>query len=149
MKPITPPQTARFWVVFSEAARNLGLTTKNDREVYRKMVLVKEGGVQHLRDLDRTSGYDRVMARLSMDAGNYADAVHYVESTTYRLACVLEVKSRAAAGDDWEAYLKGICTQSGIGSGRALEDMTEPELRALIAIIDTHLRRLKRQSKVS
>ncbi len=150
MSAITISQQKRFWCAFSAACTNLGLSTRDEKEAYRKRILKDEGGVLHLGDLSRTEGYDKVMGRLAMDAGNYEEAVKFADSTAYRLLVVLEAKAKSAVGSSWEPYVQGIMARSGIGASRSsLKDLTEPEIRGLIAIVDTYLRRQRKASPPS
>ena len=145
MSAITESQIKRFWVALTHACNSLCIYRNDEREEYRKRILKEEGGVLHLKDLSRTEGYDKVMAKLAIDAGDYGTAIKYAESTAYRLIAVLEQKAKAIVGPLWEHYVQGIMEQSGIGADRhSLKDCTEPEIRGLIAIIDTKLRRTKR-----
>ncbi len=144
---ISIAQQKQFWVACARACNYMGLRTLDEREMYRKEVLKNEGGVLHLGDLSRTEGYDKVMGRLAMDAGNYEAAVKFADSTAYRLLAVLEQKAKSAVGHSWQSYLQGIMARSGIGASRSsLKDLTEAEIRALIAIVDTYLRRQRKSA---
>lgn len=141
MNTITCAQQKQFWVAFSAACRNLGISGCADKEKYRKEVLKKDGGVEHLKDLDRTGGYDKVMVRLSVDAGLYEAACKYLASTAKRFIAVIRVKATEIAGEaHWLDYVNGVKDRAGLRD-RSFEDLTDTELRAIIAILDTHHRR--------
>ena len=65
---LTPAQRAAFFRALQAASIELGYDTPEARETYRKEVMREEAGVEHLADLSRTTGFDRVMRRFAADS---------------------------------------------------------------------------------
>ena len=112
---LTRPQLALFWRKFAAACSAQGCA---DREAYRHAVLREEGGVEHLADLDRTGGFDRVMLRLCIDAGDWQGASHFETGTERRIAelcadCATQLLQLAGADETSAlAYICGILRQA-------------------------------------
>ena len=151
---ITKKQAALFWRCLAAAAECQAVP---DREAYRKRVLREELGVEHLRDVDRTEGFDRLMLRLAQDAEDWHGLSYYSVAGERRLAdlvadCatqVLELSPRL--GVNPMAYVSGILNQSGISplrvdGGDYWLDLAPDDLARLLQILDTHRRRLIKRS---
>ena len=147
---ITKKQAALFWRCLAAAAECQAVP---DREAYRKRVLREELGVEHLRDVDRTEGFDQLMLRLAQDAEDWHGLSYYSVAGERRLAdlvadCatqVLELSPRL--GVNPMAYVSGILNQSGISplrvdGGDYWLDLAPDDLARLLQILDTHRRRL-------
>lgn len=147
---ITKRQAALFWSSLAAAAECQAVP---DREAYRKRVLREELGVEHLSDVDRTEGFDRLMLRLAQDAEDWHGLAYYSVAGERRLAdlvadCatqVLELSSQL--GVHPRAYIAGILSQSGISPLRYADDdywldLAPSDLARLLQILDTHRRRL-------
>ena len=80
---LTKKQAALFWRSLAAAADRQAVP---DREAYRKRVLREELGVEHLRDVDRTEGFDRLMLRLAQDAEDWHGLAYYSVAGERRLA---------------------------------------------------------------
>lgn len=150
---ITEQQRRAFWRAFSTACRTLNLSDKEARETYRHDVLREAGGVDHLADLGRTSGYDRVMARLWQDAGDYEAAGRYIVASASRmqalcLDCAEQIIDLTGSGADALSYLRGILRQSRLATVTddwAL-DVPESSARRVFLMLDTHRVRLLRRA---
>ena len=150
--PLTRPQLALFWRKFSAACAELGVA---DRDAYRHAVLREEGGVEHLAQLGRTRGFDRVMLRLCSDAGDYASAARFESGDERRMAelcadCATQLLQLAGSTETSAiAYIGGILRQARLdppvpcGSDWWL-DVPAGHALAVFQILDTHRRRLLR-----
>jgi len=149
---LTRPQLALFWRKFAAACSAQGFA---DREAYRHAVLREEGGVEHLADLDRTGGFDRVMLRLCIDAGDWQGASHFETGTERRIAelcadCATQLLQLAGADETSAlAYIGGILRQARLDppspcGGDWWLDVPEGHAVKVFQILDTHRRRLLR-----
>ena len=68
---ITQRQRMAFFRAHHAACVNLGLSTADEREEYRKRVMREEAGKEHLADIGRNEEFDKVMKRFAADAGDY------------------------------------------------------------------------------
>ena len=158
---MTPNQTGLFWRQFSAACSALGHDTAAEREEYRRAVLREEAGVGHLRELDATAGFDRVMARLAADAQDFAAAANYATGGDRRILalvkdCAEQVLLLADNPADPAAYLRGILRQSLLmtgrqmllagGDGDLLLDIDAASVRKVFMMLDTHRRRMLRRA---
>ena len=155
---ITPRQRMAFFRAHHAACINLGLSTSEEREEYRKRVMREEAGREHLADLGRTSEFDKVMKRLAADAGDYETACRFAvgdgarKAALIRICCaqVLQLKGCHAGSSDGLDYLAGIIEQARVPCGRDLVDnsfwmdVAPDNLPTLFHILDTHRRRLLR-----
>ena len=155
---ITPRQRLVFFRAHHAACINLGLSTPEEREEYRKRVMREEAGKEHLADIGRTDEFDRVMKRFAADAGDYETACRFAigdearKAALIRICCaqVMQLKGCPAGSTAAQDYLAGIVEQARIPCGRDLVDHSfwmdvSPEcLTALFQILDTHRRRLLR-----
>ena len=157
-KTLTPAQRSAFFRALHAAAIELGHTTAEEREAYRKKVMREETGKAHLAQLSRTADFDACMRRFAVDAGDYdtasrfgiADAAR--KAALVRICCaqVLQLKCCALGTTEAADYLAGIVEQSRIPCGRDLRDSSfwmdcaPDNLLVLFQILDTHRRRLLR-----
>ena len=155
---ITPRQRMAFFRAHHAACINLGLSTSEEREEYRKRVMREEAGREHLADLGRTGDFDKVMKRFVADAGDYETACRFAvgdgarKAALIRICCaqVLQLKGCPAGTDEAANYLAGIVEQARIPCGRDLTDssfwmdVAPDSLTVLFQILDTHRRRLLR-----
>lgn len=151
---LTEKQAALFWRCLAAAAERQAVP---DREAYRKRILREELGVEHLRDVDRTEGFDRLMLRLAQDAEDWHALAYYSVAGERRLAdlvadCATQVLELSGGGRiDPAAYVSGVLRQSGLSPVRVAGsdywlDLAPDDLARLLQILDTHRRRLiKRQ----
>jgi len=155
---ITQRQRALYWRAHHAACVNLGLSTPEEREEYRRRVMREEAGCEHLAEVGRTDGFDRVVKRFAADAGDYETACRFAvgdearKAALIRICCaqVLQLKGCRAGSEEAADYLAGIVEQARIPCGRELVDSSfwldcSPDsLLALFQMLDTHRRRLLR-----
>lgn len=155
---ITQAQRMAFFRAHHAACINLGLSTTDEREDYRKRVMREEAGKEHLADIGRTDEFDKVMKRFAADAGDYETACRFAvgddvrKAAVLRICCaqVMQLKFCPAGSTAAQDYLAGIVEQARIPCGRDLTDSSfwmdvSPEsLMTLFQILDTHRRRLLR-----
>ena len=78
---LTALQRATLFAHVHKAASEQGV----DPEKYRKMIMREELGVDHLSEVSRTDGFDRLMCRMLKDCGEYSHALDYVGGDVKRL----------------------------------------------------------------
>lgn len=160
-KTITKPQIAAYFRAANAAARALG----EPLDAYRKRVMQEVCNVTSLKQLNRTSDFDAVMTRFAEDAADYQSACHYAVGSGRRLAVligavceqVMQLKcleTTATTGaitttTPAEDYLRTILNRSGnLRSNQAggwWLDLSDTNLQAVFAMLDTHRRRLIRR----
>ncbi len=162
MKPrkgITTAQRCAFFRMLSEACRNMGHTSSDEREAYRKAVMFEETGKRHLADLDRTGDFDKVMARFAADADDYEAAGKFAVGDAARLAflvrvaCeqIMQLKGCPAGSTAARDYLAGVIGQAHIHCGTDPHDpaywldISPDSLQSVFVMLDTHRRRLLRR----
>ena len=153
MKPattLTKAQISAYWRAASAGARNLGEPV----EEYRKKVMLEECGLRSMKDLNRTTDFDRVMARFLADAGDYESAAKYAvgdslrKAVLIRICCaqVMQLLGAPAGSSQAFDYLMGIVRQAhlpcGTGDSGFWLDCPPDSLTALFSMLDTHRRRL-------
>ena len=148
---ITYAQRNVLFRMVADAAREVGEVP----EEYRKRVMREELGVEHLADVSRGSGFDRLMSRVCRDAGDDAGAIKYALASTARLrALIVDAAERLAPGNAL-SYVAGVMIQSRtvrgvdqptlaarLASDSGWLDFTDAQLRRVLAMLKTHLRRL-------
>ena len=148
---LTQSQRMTLFATIREAAREQG----EQPEAYRKRILAEELGVDHLSEVSRGSGFDRIMARVCRDAGNDARALKYSLSAVARYRhLIVKTAERIAPGNALE-YVAGVMIQSRtvrdvrppslaarLSTDSGWLDLTDLQLRRLLAMLQTHLRRL-------
>lgn len=157
--PLTARQRACFWEAHKAACIELELSTRDEREAYRKLVMREECGKAHVSELSRTADFDRVMARFAKDAGDYEAAAKFAVADEARqaaliricLAQLMQLKGCPAGSADGAEYLAGIVEQARIPCGRDVRDSSfwldcnPGHLVTLFRILDTHRRRMLRR----
>lgn len=155
---ITQRQRLAFFRAHHAACVNLGLSTADEREEYRKRVMREEAGKEHLADIGRTEAFDKVMRRFATDAGDYETACRFAvgdearKATLIRICCaqLMQLKGCPAGSTDAIDYLSGIVEQARVPCGRDMVDssfwmdVSPDSLTVLFQILDTHRRRLLR-----
>ena len=81
MNQLTALQRATLFAHVHKAASEQGV----DPEKYRKMIMREELGVDHLSEVSRTDGFDRLMCRILKDCGDYSHAMDYTGGDIRRL----------------------------------------------------------------
>jgi len=157
--PLTAKQRGCFWEAHRAACVELELSTREERETYRKLVMREECGKEHVSQLSRTADFDRVMARFAKDAGDWetagrfsvADEARQVALIRICLAQLMQLKGCPAGSTDGAEYLAGIVEQAKIPCGRDVRDSSfwldcnPGNLVTLFRILDTHRRRMLRR----
>lgn len=147
---LTKPQIAAYFRAACAAAREQG----EQPEAYRKRVMAEELGVEHLSQVSSTTGFDTLMARICRDAGDDANAIKYALATSTRLRHLITDAAEALAPGNALNYVAGVMIQSRtvrgydqptltarLASDSGWLDLTNPQLRRLLAMLKTHLRR--------
>ena len=132
------------------AAREVG----EPPEVYRRRIMAEELDVESLSQVTPTSGFDKLMARICRDAGDDANAIKYALATSTRLRHLVIDAAEALAPGSALSYVAGVMIQSHtvrgydqptlaarLASDTVWLDLTNPQLRRLLAMLKTHLRR--------
>lgn len=154
--PMTPAQEAKFWRLFKKAwlaaHERLGVpaNSRATQNAWRHGILFQAAGVRSIRHLDRGEGYDAVMLRLAQEANDAKEIAYWATSTERRLRHMVWETCRAIgqiqgypAG--WD-YVRGVCSRAT--PPRDIDDCTAGQLQTLLAILDTHRRRLLRRRGV-
>ena len=156
---ISPRQRAAFWAAHKVACVELELSTREERESYRRVVMREECGKAHLAELSRTGDFDRVMLRFAKDAGDFGAAAKFAvadearQVMLVRICCaqLMQLKGCTAGTTEAVDYLAGIVEQARIPCGRDLcdssfwLDVAPVNLRSLFQMLDTHRRRMLRR----
>ena len=155
---LTPLQRRAFFMALRPAALEVG----EDPEPYRKRILKEELGVEHLGEVNRTGDFDKLMARLWSDRGDYVRALDYSMGSLTRLRhlVVAAAERIVAAKGDWTGtaydYIAGVMHQCGMAQGRpsivaarlgsesGWLDFTEPQIKRLLMMLNAHLSRRKK-----
>ena len=90
-KTLTPAQRAAFFCALQAASVELGHTTAEEREAYRKQVMREETGKEHLAKLSRTADFDACMRRFAADAGDYKTASRFGIADAARKAALVRI----------------------------------------------------------
>ena len=163
---MTTAQMKRFWAVFNQAVSNLGIQGHNEREEYRHTVLRECGKVEHLKDVS-PAAYERIIARLAADAGDFQTAADAAIANDKRIAAMIDDCVRqllladdfagrpgvcdALSASDRLAYVIGILHQMGYKKIRNNSqfwwmDFGIDKPLKVFQIVDTHRRRLFREA---
>ena len=154
---ITPQQKAAYWAAFQSACFNMGLTGREEKEVYRHRAMHEACGKSSINDLNTTDDFDKVMHRFYVDAGDFDQAAKYAVADAHRLSVLIKIECcqimQLAGKSEAEAqrYLGGVLDRSRIANGRNTDtgsywlDCRPDNLPKLLAILDTHRRRLLRR----
>lgn len=156
MKAVTLSQKRTFFREVRLAAAEIG----EEAETYRKRIMSEELGVSSLSEVSATSGFDKLMVRVATDKGDYELALKYTSNTLNRVvklivdAAIKIVKVKGSG--DFRDYIHGVMLQSGMlkkPMGACLRerlafsdgymDYSEAEVKRLLYMLTTHLRRLK------
>ena len=155
-KGITRPQIAAYFRAAGAAASALG----EPLDAYRKRVMKEVCNATSIKQLNRTSDFDAVMTRFAEDADDYQSACHFAVGSGRRLAVLIAavceqvmqlkcLETTATTTTPAEDYLRTILNRSGnLRSNQAggwWLDLTDTNLQAVFAMLDTHRRRLIRR----
>lgn len=153
MGMITDKQKRAFWLQFAAACRNLGITSE-EKDAYRLAVLEESAGVQHLSDVNSTSGFEAVMQRLAADAGDWARAASFTIGNARRIGAMVADCARQVfeltgnTTGDAATYAQGILHRAGLHRAGAVAgdawylDYAEATPIKVFQMLDSHRRRL-------
>ena len=164
---MTRAQLKPFFRAVSRAASAQGLVGREAVEEYRREVMREEAGADHAADIDPGPGFDRVMYRLAVDAGDWSAASRFVTGAERRMAHLVEQCARqvvelkriedeprvlfaseaVVAKCDAVAYVVGCLRQAGLlvvqaGGGDWWADISGAAAFSVFRMLDTHRRRL-------
>lgn len=149
---LTKAQLSLFWRTFQKACIAKQLNTSVDRDYYRKDVMREECSCSHMSDISRTVGFEKIMLRLNLDAGDFEAAARFESGRERRMAHLVEVcaaqlmQLQGLADDDALVYVIGVIQQAQFSC--RLDgitwwlDLVEGQLESLFDMLDTHRRRL-------
>lgn len=160
MQQLTKIQRATIFLHVKGAAIECG----EDPETYRKRIMREELGVNHLSEVSRTTGFDRLMRRIFEDRGEYSRALDYVAGDEKRLRhlairAAKEIVAERGSGTPDEMtriafkYVAGVMVQmrmsyQTVGSlaiklqrPDGWDDFTTCQLRSVVAALQAHIRR--------
>ena len=153
-KSITRAQRTKFFSMCRAAARNLGLSTTQEIEDYRRRVMLEEAFCDSVKHLGRKGDFDSCIRRFAADAGDSAAAVGIGIQDTARKAYVVKVMSiqimqlKGGTEADARTYLDGIINQARVPCGVCTDDnsfwmdVSPHSLQNLVQILDTYRRKL-------
>lgn len=167
---MTKAQLKPYWRAVGRAAAALGIVGREAVEKYRHNVMMEEVGVAHAAEVNPADGYDRVMYRLAVDAGDWAAAARFATGEERRMAHLVEQCARqvielkqcedapdavfAAEAIDARAsalsYVVGVMRQAGYpvysqAGGDWWLDISGSIAFQVFRMLDTHRRRLLRR----
>lgn len=148
---LTQPQTAAFWRAFSASCSAQGIPT-DEREPYRKKLMLDLCGVEHMAQLNRTDHLDKLLLQLALDSQDYELAARYTIGDERRLSKLVEatatqlMQCQGTEPSVSSAYVAGLVKQAGFpvrqdGSTYWL-DLCTWQIHALFMALDTHRRRI-------
>lgn len=149
---LTKGQLSLFWRTFQKACESKQLATAKEREEYRHEVLRDECSCTHMSDITKLLGFERVMLRLNLDAGDYEAAARFESGRERRIAHLVEVcamqlmQLQGTSDDDALAYVVGVILQAKftcrLDGGTWWLDLIDGQLSAVFDMLDTHRRRM-------
>lgn len=152
---MTKNQIKTFWPVFAAACRELGLGLPEEKDRYRMRVMTEEANAGHLADVSPCAGYERVMARLYSDAGDFVKASEFALAADKRQAAMVEDCARQVfeldgrEGGDVAEYVNGILQQSGMKRETVSDtwwlDYPQATPRRIFMMLDSRRRQLVRR----
>lgn len=161
---MTRAQLKPYWRAVGRAASALGLVGREAVEKYRHAVMMEEVGAEHARNVDPAVGFDRVMYRLAVDAGDWSAASRFATGEERRMAHLVEqcarqvIELKAMEEDSFDdtvladpggaavAYVVGCLKQAHmpvvcVGADWWL-DITGGMAFQVFRMLDTHRRRI-------
>lgn len=143
--------------------KNAAVECGEKPEAYRKRIMREELGVDHLSEVSRTDGFDRLMCRMLKDCGDYSHALDYTGGDVRRLRYLALSAARqccdaAPLSDADETsmlckYVAGIMVNmklSRLSSGALAiqlqradgwDDFTPLQLKKVVAALNLQIRR--------
>ena len=153
---LTKRQQSLFWAIFNKACAAQGVLGSADKAEYRRRILEEEAGVVSLLSLSRTTDFDRVMFRLSCDAGDFDLAANFSVSDAQRMGYLIKVCCcqimQLKGGDESDArrYLGGLLDQARVPNGTRVDDnscwmdCTIDQSHKVFQMLDMYRRRMLR-----
>lgn len=147
MNLMTNPQRRTIFAEIHRAAAVLGERSDD----YRKRIMMEELGVDSFAHVSRTEGYNKLMARIKSDQGDFGEAIRYSSGTVRSYRYLIERAAREIVGDEAQtvsAYVAGILRQMRFSSIEAdvlamrlmrddgFEDYTEDQLRKVLMALN-------------
>lgn len=153
---MTPAQKSSYWLAFSAACRELGITSSKDKEAYRREAMRSELGVDSSSKINNKDGFEKIMIRFWHDADRDDLAMQYMAGDARRLGSVaLSKASELLQSQDQSTppllYIAGILHQMGERITTPLADdwfldVPEQTTMRVIQIIDSRLRKLAKRN---
>ena len=156
MNRLTALQRATLFAHVKNAAAELCV----DPEKYRKMIMREELGVDHLSEVSRTDGFERLMCRLLKDEGDYSHALDYTGGDVKRLRYLALAAANSicdGAPEDVERqlcrYVAGVMINMKFSSSDrdtlamrlqrddGWDDFTPMQLKKVVAALNLQVRR--------
>jgi len=155
--PIKPTAYPKFFATMRKATDALGLVTKEAQDAYYKRVLSEEAHCTSVKSLASQTAFDACLKRFAADAGDYQGAIDYETEKLKRTAYVVKVMAvqimqfNDLGPSNARNYFERVLAQSRLPVGFHSDgsafwmDMSQRSLLVVMQMLDTHLRRLKRQ----
>ena len=156
MNQLTALQRATLFAHVHKSASEQGV----DPEKYRKMIMREELGVDHLSEVSRTDGFDRLMCRMLKDCGDYSHALDYTGGDVKRLRYLaLSAAAKICDGAPFDVeqmlcrYIAGVMfNMRFVSSDRdslamrlqrddGWDDFTPMQLKKVVAALNLQVRR--------
>ena len=153
MNKLTALQRATLFAHVKNAAVECG----EKPEAYRKRIMREELGVDHLSEVSRTEGFDRLMCRMLKDCGDYSHALDYTGGDVRRLRYLALSAARQCCDVEGEPelcrYVAGVMVNmkfSRLDVGALAirlqrddgwDDFTPLQLKKVVAALNLQVRR--------
>ena len=140
--------------------KNAAVECGEKPEVYRKRIMREELGVDHLSEVSRTDGFDRLMCRMLKDCGDYSHALDYVGGDVKRLRYLaISAAARICDGAPFDVekmlcrYVAGVMINMKYSSldrdalairlqrDDGWDDFTPVQLKKVVAALNLQVRR--------
>ena len=152
---MTTAQKSSYWLAFSAACRELGLSSEREKEAYRKEAMKSELGIESSRLINNTDGFERIMIRFWHDADRDDLAMQYMAGDARRLGSIamskaIDLLKTQNQFKDPISYIAGILLQMGERITTPLSDdwfldIPEQSTMLVIIIIDSRLRKIAKR----
>lgn len=147
---LSESQRRTLFATIRDAARECG----EPQEAYRKRIMEEELGVESLSQVGRGVDFDKLMSRVCRDAGDDARAIQYSLAAVARFRHLIVATAEKIAPGNALEYVAGVMIQSRtvrdvrpailaarLSTDSGWLDLTNPQLRRLLSMLKTHLRR--------
>ena len=161
-RPLSAMQRRTLFAYLRPAAIEVG----EDPESYRKRILREELQVEHLSEVSRGDGFDKLMSRICQDSGDFERAIVYAQGSLKRLKhlCVQAARQILAAAPEQPTrstpydYIAGVMYRArliaekptkvfaeGLVSDAAWMRFSQVDIKAVLMMLNAHLSRLRRE----